>query len=73
MPKVTFHYKPHGDSHTPLYEGENGNYHFTHPSLKMPFSHLTVPQTYVGENPILGDELFHCLFSINQFSQFNHL
>ena len=69
MPKVTLHYQPHGDSHTPLYEGENGNYHLARPSQKMPLPHLTVPQTHVGGNLIIGDKLFYCLFSINQFSQ----
>ena len=73
MPKVTPHYRPHGDSHTPLYEGKNGNYHLTHPSQNMPLPHLTVPQTYVRGNPIVGDEFFHRLLGINQFVQFNHL
>ena len=75
MSKVILHYQPRGDSHTPLYEGENRDYYLVRPSQKMPLSHLTVPQIYVGGNPIIYDELFHRLFSINQFSQsqFNHL
>ena len=73
MLKVTPHYRPYGDSHTLLYEGENGNYHLARLSLKMPLPHLAVPQTYVGGNPIVGDELFHRLFGLNQFFQFTHL
>ena len=73
MPKVTPHYRPHGDSHTPLYEGEKGNYHLARPSLKMSLPLLAVPQTYVEGNPIVGDELFHRLFGLNQLFQFNHL
>ena len=57
----------------PLYEGEKGNYHLAHPSLKMPLSHLVVPQTYVWGNPVVSDELFHRLFGLNQLFQFNHL
>ena len=73
MLKVTPHYRPHGNSHTPLYEGEKGNYHLTRPSLKMSLPLLVVPQTYVGGYPIVGDELFHRLFGLNQNFQFNHL
>ena len=73
MLKVTPHYRPYRDSHTPLYEGEKGNYHLARPSLKMPLPLLAMPQTYVGRNPIVGDELFHRLFGLNQFFQFNHL
>ena len=73
MSKLTPHYRTHGDSHTPLHEGEKGNYHLAHPSLKMPLPLLTVPQTYVGGNPIVYDEIFHLLFGLNQLFQFNHL
>ena len=73
MPKVILHYRPHGDFHTPLYEGENRDYYLARLSQKMPLPHLTVPQTNARGNPIVGDELFHRLFSINQFSQFSQL
>ena len=73
MPKVTPHYQPHGDSHTPVYEGKNGNYHLARPSLKMPLPYLAVSQTYVGGNPIVDNELFHRLIGLNQLFQFNHL
>ena len=73
MPKVTLHYWPHGDSHTPLYEGEKGNYHLARPSLKMLLPFLAVPQTFVGGNLIVGDELFRHLFGLNQLFQFDHL
>ena len=73
MPKVTPHYQPYGDSHTPLYEGEKGNYHLARHSLKMSLLLLVVPQTYVGGYPIVDDQLFHRLFSLNQLFQFNHL
>ena len=75
MPEVTLRYRPHGDSHTPLYEGEDRNYHLARSPQKVSLPHLTMPQTHVGRNPVVGDELFHRLLSINQFpqSQFNHL
>ena len=73
MPMVTPHYWPHGDSHTPLYEGKKGNYHVARLSLKVPLPLLAVPQAYIGGNPIVGGELLHRLFDLNQLFQFNHL
>ena len=73
MPKVILDYRPHGDSYTPLYEGENRDYYLARPSQKMPLPHLTVPQTNAKGNPIVGDELFHHLFGLNQLFQFKHL
>ena len=68
MPKVTLHYRLHGDSHTPFYKGKKGNHHLTRSSLKMPLPLLAVPQTHIGRYPIVGNEFFHRLFGLNQLS-----
>nr|POE70921.1 hypothetical protein CFP56_76729 [Quercus suber] len=66
------HHRPHGDRHPPFKEGDNGNYHLALLFVYAPIPVLTISQTYIAGNSVVGDEFLHRLLSIDVFLKPTH-